>query len=67
MPMLNGLDAARQLKQLMPDSKLIFLTMHATPAYVAEAFKVGASSICSLHSLLSAFTDNLQDIRKQHT
>jgi len=24
MPLLNGLDAARQLKKLMPDSKLIF-------------------------------------------
>ena len=29
MPVLNGLEAARQLQSLVPDSKLIFLTMHA--------------------------------------
>ena len=43
MPLLNGLDAARQLTKLVPDSKLIFVTMHATPTYVSEAFKAGAS------------------------
>lgn len=43
MPLLNGLDAARQLTKLVPESKLIFLTMHTTPAYVTEAFKAGAS------------------------
>ena len=42
MPLLNGLDAARQLSKLVPDSKLIVLTMHATPTYVTEAFKAGA-------------------------
>ncbi len=43
MPLLNGLDAARQLTKLVPDSKLIFVTMHATPTYVSEAFKAGAA------------------------
>ncbi|MGZ9133374.1 MAG: response regulator, partial [Nitrospira sp.] len=37
MPLLNGLDAARQISQLVPESKLIFLTMHATPTYATEA------------------------------
>lgn len=27
MPLLNGVDAARQIKRLCPDAKLIFLTM----------------------------------------
>ena len=44
MPLLNGLDAARQVKKLCPDVKLIFVTMHADPAYVSEAFKAGASA-----------------------
>ena len=42
MPLLNGLEAARQLRTLVPDSKLIFLTMHASPTYATEAFQVGA-------------------------
>lgn len=43
MPSLNGLDAAKQLTKLVPDSKLIFVTMHASPSYVTEAFKTGAA------------------------
>ena len=43
MPLLNGLEAAHQLKELVPDSKLIFLTMHADRSYVREAFRAGAS------------------------
>ena len=42
MPVLNGLEAARQLHDLVPDSKLIFLTMHADRTYLREAFRVGA-------------------------
>lgn len=43
MPLLNGLDAARQLRQLMPAVKLIFLTMSEDPDIAAETFRVGAS------------------------
>lgn len=42
MPILNGIDAARQLRKLLPSARLIFLTMHADPDYVAEAFRAGA-------------------------
>ena len=42
MPLLNGLEAARQLRPLVPESKLIFLTMHASPTYATEAFQAGA-------------------------
>jgi DNA-binding NarL/FixJ family response regulator len=42
MPGLNGIDAARQLTQLVPESKLIFVTMHGDPTYVGEAFRAGA-------------------------
>lgn len=43
MPLLNGIDATRQLKKAFPDIKVIFVTMHADPAYLNEAFKAGAS------------------------
>ena len=43
MPLLNGLEAARQLQILVPESKLIFLTMHASSTYATEAFQAGAS------------------------
>lgn len=43
MPLLHGLEASRQLKQLVPASKVIFLTMHADVAYGKEIFESGAS------------------------
>jgi DNA-binding NarL/FixJ family response regulator len=43
MPQLNGIDAARRLRKIAPQAKLIFVTMHADQAYISEAFKSGAS------------------------
>ena len=43
MPLLNGIDAAKQIRQLLPQTKLVFLTMHKDRDYVTEAFRAGAS------------------------
>ena len=43
MPLLNGLDAARQIRKTMPAIKLIFLTMNEDPNLASEAFRIGAS------------------------
>lgn len=43
MPLLNGLDAGRQLKQTMPDVKLIYMTMNEDPDVAREALGLGAS------------------------
>ena len=67
MPLLNGLDAARQLTKLVPESKLIFLTMHATPTYATEAFKAGASGYLIKRSAASELKQAIQAvIRGQH-
>ena len=44
MPVLNGLEAGEQIKQNSPATKLIFLTMNASPEVAAEAFRRGASA-----------------------
>lgn len=67
MPLLNGLDAARQLVKLVPDSKLIFLTAHATPTYVSEAFKAGASGYLVKQSATTELKLAIQAVlRGQH-
>jgi len=43
MPMMNGLDAVRQLKKDGATAKIIFLTMHADDRLLAEAFRCGGS------------------------
>jgi DNA-binding NarL/FixJ family response regulator len=44
MPLLNGIDVARELSRIIPHSRLVFLSMHADPTYVTEAFCAGASA-----------------------
>lgn len=43
MPVLNGFDAVRQLKEKGVSAKIIFLTMHADDRLLAEAFRCGGS------------------------
>lgn len=43
MPKLNGLDAARRLRKIVPQARLIFVTVHADSDYVNQAFQAGAS------------------------
>ena len=43
MPLMNGLEAALRLKELMPAVKLIFLTMNEDPDLAVEAMHRGAS------------------------
>jgi len=38
MPVLNGLDAGQQVKEILPAVKLIFLTMNNDVKLAAEAF-----------------------------
>lgn len=64
MPMLNGLEAARQIKKLMPNSRLIFLTMHADPTYATEAFQAGASGYLLKRSAASELTQAIHAVLK---
>lgn len=43
MPLLNGLQAAKQLRLSKRRTKIVFLTVHEDQEYVAAAFSVGAS------------------------
>jgi DNA-binding NarL/FixJ family response regulator len=42
MPILNGLEAARQISGKLPDIQLIMLTVHADECYLMNALKAGA-------------------------
>ena len=43
MPKLNGMIAAERLKKMMPETKLIFLTVNEDVSFVSEAMRIGAS------------------------
>lgn len=50
MPLLNGIEAARQIKKNNPSIAVIFLTMHLDVAYAASALEAGASGYVLKHA-----------------
>lgn len=42
MPLLNGIDATRQITKRLPDTHVLILSMHSADAYVARALQAGA-------------------------
>ena len=42
MPELNGLEAARQIKKMLPNVEILILTVHESEQVAAEVLKVGA-------------------------
>ena len=42
LPSLNGLDAARQIRKLLPESKIIFLSQESSAEVMQEALGLGA-------------------------
>lgn len=50
MPLLNGIEAVRQLKKKNPGLIVVFLTMHHDVTYAASAFEAGASGYVLKHS-----------------
>ena len=50
MPSLNGLEAARQIKQIDGRARIIFLTMHMDADFAAAAFQLGAAGYLLKHS-----------------
>jgi DNA-binding NarL/FixJ family response regulator len=43
MPILNGVDAAREIRKRLPQVKLLFVTMHTSPTYLQAALEAGAN------------------------
>jgi len=64
MPVLNGLDAGKQLKALLPAVKLVYLTMVTDPQVALEAFDRGASGFllktCVADEVISAVREALR-------
>jgi two-component system response regulator NreC len=43
MPLLNGIEATRQITKRVPNTRILILSMHADEAYVTQALKAGAT------------------------
>jgi DNA-binding NarL/FixJ family response regulator len=67
MPLLNGIDAARQIKRVLSDTRIIFLTMNEDPDLAAEAFRAGASGYLLKRSAASELQTAIREVMKRRS
>jgi DNA-binding NarL/FixJ family response regulator len=62
MPTMNGISAGQRLRQVMPNIKLIYLTMNQDPDLAAEAFRLGAKGYLLKSSAGSELVDAIRAV-----
>jgi DNA-binding NarL/FixJ family response regulator len=67
MPLLNGLDAARQIKQIDRTVRLVFVTMNEDPDLAAEAFRAGGAAYLLKRSAGSELLTAIREAMKHRS
>ena len=67
MPLLNGIEAVRQIKKIDPRMKVVFLTMHPDVTYATRAFDAGASGYVLKHSATVELVTAIREAIKGRT
>lgn len=67
MPLLNGLDAAGRLRQLLPNTKLVFLTMSDDPNLAAAAMDLGPVGYVLKHDASSELLKAVAEVLQGHS
>jgi DNA-binding NarL/FixJ family response regulator len=62
MPLLNGIEAARQIQRSAPHVKVIFLTQQSHKSYVQEAFRAGAVGYVLKQSAATELSTALREV-----
>jgi len=64
MPILNGIDATRQIRKEWHDAKILFLTMHANLMYLKEAMRAGGSGYVLKSSAVEELPPAIRNVLK---
>jgi len=67
MPLLNGIEAVRQIKKTDKAVKVIFLTMHPDVTYAVSALEAGALGYVLKHSAPSELTTAVREVLRGKT
>lgn len=64
MPLLNGIEAVREIRKANRNVKIVFLTMHRNVTHAVEAFRIGGSAYvlksCAATEILEAVREAVQ-------
>lgn len=64
MPGKNGIQLIRELKETLPDTQFVIISMHSEADYIVEAFRAGATGYMIKESAASNLTKCLDTVAK---
>jgi len=64
MPLLNGLEAARQILQAVPSTRIIILSAHTDDAYVKDATESGAVGFLLKQASAHDLSEGIREVNK---
>ena len=67
MPLLNGLEATRQIRLEFPETRILILSAHSDDAYVERAMELGASGFLIKQSSIHILKDAIREAHKGKT
>jgi DNA-binding NarL/FixJ family response regulator len=67
MPLLNGLEATRQIRQALPDAKVLILSAHSDDAYVERVTALGATGYLLKQTSAHFLSDAIREVEKGGT
>jgi len=67
MPVLSGLEATRQILELLPTTKILVFSSYADYAYIEEVMKLGASGSLAKHTASHELPKAIREVYKGHT
>ena len=67
MPLLNGLEATRQIRQVAPDVKVLILSAHSDDAYVEAVMALGAAGYLVKQTSADRLSKSIREVQKGNT
>ncbi len=67
MPLLNGLEATRQILQTTPSTKVLILSAHSDDAYVEQVMALGASGYLIKQTAAHVLPEAIREVHKGKT
>ena len=67
MPLLNGLEATRQIRRGFPDTKVLILSAHSDDAYIEQAARLGAAGFLLKQSSSNNLATAIREVHKGNT